>query len=98
MTGWRHVVMRHVEPDGESWLGIHELWEPATWTEDPDVVGADLDSLRQMLLWMLDALDQPIMEFEAPRLRTGRLLRRTGLVSTSPQKCESCGGKGVLWR
>ena len=58
--------MRHREPEGEAWLGIHELFPgegEGSWTEDAvPVTGESLDDLRQTLLWMMEALDEPIMD------------------------------------
>lgn len=67
---WNYRVMRHVEPDGSEWFGIHEVYydldgNPVSWTErtiepfgeTPDDLTADLDRMSA-------AIHRPVLDYE----------------------------------
>ena len=59
---WHYQVMRHVEPDGETWYGIHEFYPSegvGGWTVDPvEVTSVDLENIRWQLEAMLSDLNR----------------------------------------
>jgi hypothetical protein len=71
VTGWRHRVMRHVQSilgTEEVFFGMHEVHfdaddKPVLWTTSAEVQSEDVDGLRETLLAMLDALDEPVLEY-----------------------------------
>ena len=59
---WEHRVVRH-DPRGESYLGIHEVYDGDSPTEDPVPAAEDtLDDLRTTLCLMLIATHKPVIE------------------------------------
>jgi hypothetical protein len=78
MSGhWNHRVMRHVEPDGHVWFGIHEVFyddtgRPEGWSEPAEApAGETLEELAANLAQMTEALKQPVLEYEDAKKRTG---------------------------
>jgi hypothetical protein len=65
---WNHRVIRHIEPDGEEYLAVHEVHYdddvPVSVTVNPVGPGAtDLDGLRRTLERMTAALDKPVLDY-----------------------------------
>ena len=49
---WHYQVMRHVDPEGDVWFGVHEYYpmpDGAGWTLTPIIFAETLDELKQML-------------------------------------------------
>lgn len=74
---WNHRVIRHrirksIIDGGvdEYWFGIHEVYydesgKPDMVTEEPiQVIGDNLEELKQTLKWMLKSLKAPILDYE----------------------------------
>jgi hypothetical protein len=67
---WNHRVMRHVDPNGGIWFGIHEVYydesgEPEGWTETPDGPhGETVEQLVADLARMIEASGRPVLEYE----------------------------------
>ena len=50
LQGWHYQVMKHVEPDGEVWHGVHEYYPFCDgYTEEPILSGEDLEDIKQIL-------------------------------------------------
>ena len=72
---WNHRVMRtttrYETTDDDVTLAIHEVYyddndKPHGWTGPTDVMTDNedgIEGLRQVLQWMLDCLDKPILEY-----------------------------------
>lgn len=66
---WNHRVIKRESGD-EYWYAIHEVYyddnkQIETLTEEPVYpVGESIDDLRAELQWMLEALDNPVLNYE----------------------------------
>lgn len=76
MSHWNHRVVRKTYPDGTVMLGIHEafcdkaglIWAVTTEPISPLVEendGENIETLKEVLGWMLKACDAPILDFDS---------------------------------
>ena len=50
---WHYQLMKHTEPDGEVWYGVHESYSLGGYTVKPVVVmGQDVEDIE----WMLESV------------------------------------------
>lgn len=80
MSHWNHRVVRRTYPDGTVILGVHEAFcdsNGLVWgvTQDPvrpivvdhgidGIPGETVDDLKQVINWMLNACDAPILDYD----------------------------------
>jgi hypothetical protein len=51
--------MKHTEPDGEVWYGIHELYEGNGYSSNPESIRShDKDDIKWMLETMLGDIEK----------------------------------------
>ena len=64
---WNHRVIEFVEPDGQPWFQIHEVYYgtdglPQAYTDDPiPVHGDSIEEMRETLERMRRCLDKPVL-------------------------------------
>ena len=67
MSHWNHRVVKEIF-DGEDWFSVREVFynddgSIYAYTEKPvDISGESIDSLREYCKWILDCLDNPVLE------------------------------------
>lgn len=58
--GWHYQLLKHEEPGGEEWYGIHEVYSVGLCTKDPiQIVG---DSLKD-IVWTLRAIESDMKRY-----------------------------------
>jgi hypothetical protein len=56
---WHYQLMKHTEPDGEVWYGIHELYEGNGYSSNPESIRShDKDDIKWMLETMLGDMEK----------------------------------------
>ena len=56
---WHYQLMKHTEPDGEVWYGIHETYTSGGYTVEPvRVMGENKEDIKWMLETMLKDIEQ----------------------------------------
>ena len=56
---WHYQLMKHTEPDGEVWYGIHEFYVVNGYTGNPEsVMGHSKEDIKWMLLAMLADIEK----------------------------------------
>ena len=67
---WNHRLIRHTEPNGEIWLGIHEVYYLDDGTPDmvtENAIGASGETVEEIietLERMRRCVEKPILEME----------------------------------
>ena len=67
---WSYRIMRHAEPNGDVWYGMHEVYDMGDgeqlWTDDPvRPFGETVDELREDMELMLRDMKRPIMDYSS---------------------------------
>ena len=56
---WHYQLMKHTEPDGEVWYGIHELYEGNGYSSNPESIRShDKDDIKWMLETVLKDIEK----------------------------------------
>lgn len=57
---WHYQLLKHEEPGGEVWYGIHEVYSIGYCTKDPiQIMG---DSLKD-IVWMMKAIESDMKRY-----------------------------------
>ena len=56
---WHYQLMKHTEPDGEVWYGVHENYRSGGYTVEPvRIMGNDKEDIE----WMLETVWKAIQK------------------------------------
>ena len=56
---WHYQLVKHTEPSGGVWYGVHELYEGTSFTGKPEsVMGQDVEDVKWMLETMLKDIEK----------------------------------------
>jgi len=56
---WHYQLMKHIEPDGEVWYGIHENYRSGGYTVEPvRIMGEDKEDIEWMLKHVLEDIEK----------------------------------------
>ena len=56
---WYYQLMKHTEPDGDVWYGVHEFYDVNGYTVNPmTVMGGDKEEIKWMLEAMLEDIEK----------------------------------------
>ena len=55
---WHYQLMKHTEPDGEVWYGVHEFYGTNSYTANPvPITGDDVNDVKWMLENVLEEIE-----------------------------------------